>query len=234
MYELTRIVASSDCGGDRKMTLGALLELISDCELFQIESDPFLTDYLTKNGFVMYLGSRQADITRLPAYGESVKAVTSIYEMQGAYGYRNTFVYGADGAPLVRSYGMGLLVDRKANKLAKAPHDSFAAYRYDKKLEMDYLPRRIDLAGPARTEPPFAVPRAYIDLYDHVNNTRYVTAAAEYLPAAAKISRLRVEYKNAARYGDVIHAAVYTPPAKTIVELKSPDDKPYAIVEFTH
>jgi len=232
MYSLTRTVACSDAGPDKNMTLGALFTLMSDCELFQIESDKYLSDFLTSHGYVMYLASRQADIFRLPVYGETMKAVTSIYDLQAAFGFRNTYVYDAGGRVLTASYAMGLLVDIKTQRIVKAPEAFIKGYAYAPKLDMEYLPRRIELPGAPVRMTSFMVPRAYIDMNNHVNNVNYIVAAAEYLPDGAKLKRIRAEYKNGAKYGDPVDVCTYQNADRHIVELKRPG-LTYAVVEFT-
>ena len=78
----------------------------------------------------------------------------------------------------------------------------------------------------------FAVRRSDIDTNEHVNNCRYVQMAQEVLEEEIEVKHLRVEYKNSARYGDKIVPKIGRDGERTVVELCSEEDKPYAIVEF--
>ena len=73
--------------------------------------------------------------------------------------------------------------------------------------------------------------RADIDYNRHVNNANYIRMALELLPEDFKVKGLRVEYRVAARLGDVLLPSVYRIDNGIIVSL-SISTEVGAIVEF--
>ena len=87
-----------------------------------------------------------------------------------------------------------------------------------------------------KTEPmlqePIRILKADIDYNKHVNNANYIRMAMELLPDDFKIDGLRVEYRIAAKLGDVLIPAVYKLDAAIVVTLSIGKDVS-TIIEFT-
>ena len=73
---------------------------------------------------------------------------------------------------------------------------------------MDYASRKIQLPEEYESTEPVIVGKHHIDTNHHVNNAQYVEIAREVLPDEVEVSELRVEYKKAAVFGDVIYPRV--------------------------
>lgn len=56
------------------------------------------------------------------------------------------------------------------------------------------------------------VRRHHIDANHHVNNAQYIRIAEEYIPMGQEAAEIRVEYRTAAKYGDVLIPRVGTDP----------------------
>ena len=78
----------------------------------------------------------------------------------------------------------------------------------------------------------FQVKRFQIDTNHHMNNSKYVTVAQEFLPEGFVVGRIRVEYKKAAMLGDVLYPVLTTEQGKVTVVLADETEAPYAVVEF--
>lgn len=76
------------------------------------------------------------------------------------------------------------------------------------------------------------VPSYFIDTNHHMNNTRYVQVAMEYVPKEFRTMEVRVEYKKAAMCRDVIVPHVTIEDPRVTVALCAPDGQPYAVVVF--
>ena len=104
--------------------------------------------------------------------------------------------------------------------------------KLEPQLEMNYKDRRIILP---KTEgevlEPVKVLRADIDYNRHLNNANYVRMAMELLPEDFVVSGLRVEYRIAAKLGDMLVPTIYKNDAVTIVSLSIGEDVS-AIIEF--
>lgn len=72
-----------------------------------------------------------------------------------------------------------------------------------------------------------------IDSNRHVNNVEYVKMALEFVDVPEQIRELRVEYKRAAHFGDLLVPVVYRGDRKTQVQLKDIEGGLFASVEFS-
>ena len=99
--------------------------------------------------------------------------------------------------------------------------------------EMNYRDRRIILPkqGGDILEP-VKVLRADIDYNKHMNNANYVRIAMELLPESMAVRGMRVEYRVAAKLGDILTPTMYQIDDGFIVSL-SVNGEVSAIVEFT-
>ena len=79
---------------------------------------------------------------------------------------------------------------------------------------------------------PVKVMRADIDYNKHLNNANYVRMAMELLPEDFEIKGLRVEYRVAAKLGDMLVPTIYKPAGVIIVSLSIGEDVS-AIIEFS-
>ena len=79
---------------------------------------------------------------------------------------------------------------------------------------------------------PAKVMRADIDYNKHLNNANYVRMAMELLPEDFEIKGLRVEYRVAAKLGDMLVPTIYKHDGVIIVSLSIGEDVS-AIIEFS-
>lgn len=79
---------------------------------------------------------------------------------------------------------------------------------------------------------PIKVLRADIDYNKHLNNANYIRMAMELLPEDFVVKGLRVEYRVAAKLGDMLIPTIYDIEGGKIVTL-SVGNEVSAIIEFT-
>jgi len=157
---------------------------------------------------------------------------TSVYGMKPMFGFRNTFIYDAEGKPCYRTWSMGAFVDKSNGKLKRIDDATIDTMVLEPQLEMDYRDRRIILPQDGgRVCGPIRVLKADIDYNQHVNNANYVRMAMELLPDDFEVKGLRVEYRVAARMGDVLVPTIYDTETGLVVAL-SIGDSVSAIIEF--
>ena len=232
MYTLNYKVTTSCCDSEGKLKLYSALQMMQDCSEMWIDSEPTARKFFTENNMTQLLATRQVEVLRVPHYKEDLTVTTSIYEVMPMYGFRNTFIRDAQGQPCYRTWSMGAFVDLSTGKLARIADDAIASLTLDPKQEMNYRGRRIiQPKQEGNLMESVKVIRADIDYNRHMNNANYVRIAMELLPEGFEVRDMRVEYRIAAKLGDMLTPTLYPIDGGYIVALDI-DGQPSAIIEF--
>ncbi len=233
MYSLIYKVTTSTCDSEGKLKLYSALQMMQDCSEMWIDSEPQVKDYFARENMAQLLASRQVEIVRVPDFKEELTVTTSVYGMKPMFGFRNTFIYDAEGKPCYRTWSMGAFVDKANGKLKRVDDTVAGSLLIEPQLEMNYKDRRIILP---KTEgevlEPVKVMRSDIDYNKHLNNANYVRMAMELLPEDFEIKGLRVEYRVAAKLGDMLVPTIYKHDGVIIVSLSIGEDVS-TIIEFS-
>ena len=233
MYSLKYKVTTSTCDTEGRLKLYSALQMMQDCSEMWLESEPVVKEYFHRENMAQLLASRQVEIVRVPTFKEALTVTTSVYEMKPMYGFRNTFIYDAEGKPCYRTWSMGAFVDMNNGKLKRVDDSVAQSLLIEPKQEMNYRDRRIILPkSDGLAAAPIKVMRADIDYNRHVNNANYIRMAMELLPDDFIVTGMRVEYRVAAKLGDTLTPTVYEIENGFIVAL-SIDKEASAMVEFT-
>ncbi len=235
MYKTVREVGNSHVGPDGSLTLGAAVDFMQDCSGFQLDSEKRLSEYFRENNVTMFLVSRQINIHSPVFYGERVEVVTTVYQLKNSYGFRNTNIYGSDGKLRISSYAGGAFIDLNSRKATAVPKEVVETVPMEEKYNgMEYLPRKIRLpkeVGKAGER--IKICGYHIDRNDHVNNSWYLRLAGECVQLDHGITTVRIEYKNAAKLGDVMIPYTYdAEDGIRIVSLQDESGGVFANVEF--
>ena len=229
MYSLNYKVTTSTCDSDGKLKLYSALQMMQDCSEMWIDSEQGVKDYFEKENMAQLLASRQVEVIRRPSFKEELTVTTSVYGMKSMFGFRNTFIYDAEGLPCYRTWSMGAFVDKGTGKV---DDQTISTMLLEPKLDMNYKDRRIILPKEGGTVlAPVAVQRADIDYNKHVNNANYIRMAMELLPEGFEVKGLRVEYRVPARLNDQLVPTVYQQDELFIVALNIGNDVS-TIIEF--
>ncbi len=233
MYSLNYKVTTSTCDSEGRLKLYSALQMMQDCSEMWIDSEPGVKQYFTEQNMAQLLATRQVEIIRVPEYKENLTVTTSVYGMKPMFGFRNTFIYDSEGKPCYRTWSMGAFVEKTAGKLKRVDDATIASMTLEPQLEMNYKDRRIILPKEnGETLAPIKVLRADIDYNKHVNNANYVRMAMELLHKNFKVQGLRVEYRVAAKLGDVLIPTIYKIEGGFIISLSVGNDVS-TIIEFT-
>ena len=233
MYRLNYKVTTSTCDSEGRLKLYSALQMMQDCSEMWIDSEPGVKQYFAEQNMAQLLATRQVEIIRVPEYKEELTVTTSVYGMKPMFGFRNTFIYDAEGKPCYKTWSMGAFVDKTAGKLKRVDDATIASMKLEQQLEMNYKDRRIILPKDnGTTVDPIRVLRADIDYNKHVNNANYVRMAMELLPEDFEARGLRMEYRVAAKLGDVLIPTIYKIDGGFIMSLSVGDDVS-TIIEFT-
>lgn len=233
MYSLKYKVTTSTCDTEGRLKLYSALQMMQDCSEMWLESEPVVKEYFRRENMAQLLASRQVEIIRVPTFKEALTVTTSVYEMKPMYGFRNTFIYDAEGKPCYRTWSMGAFVDMSNGKLKRVDDSVAQSLLIEPKQEMNYRDRRIILPkSEGQAADSIKVMRADIDYNRHVNNANYIRIAMELLPEDFIIKGLRVEYRVAAKLGDSLTPTLFEIENGFIIELAIGSEAS-AIVEFT-
>ena len=233
MYSLKYKVTTSTCDSEGRLKIFSALQMMQDCSEMWIDSEPAVKQYFTEQNMAQLLATRQVEIVRVPEYKEELTVTTSVYGMKPMFGFRNTFIYDAQGKPCYKTWSMGAFVDKAAGKLKRVDDATIQSMTLDPKLDMDYKDRRIILPKDGgEVLEPIKVRRADIDYNKHLNNANYVRIAMELLPEDFVVSGLRVEYRVAAKLGDMLVPTIYRHDNAIIISL-SIGEEVSAIIEFS-
>ncbi len=232
MYSFDGRVRYSEVDEDQELSVTGILNYLQDCSTFQSEDLKLGIDYLRENHRAWWLSSWQIVIERYPRLGEEIVISTWPYDFKGIYGYRNFTIRDRQGDYLVKANSVWFFFDTEAGRPVRVGEKDVRGYGTagDKKLDMEYAPRRIALPQQYHEAPVIPVARHHIDTNHHVNNAQYVEIAREVLPAGIKIRELRVEYKKAAVQGDILHPRVSREGGSFTVALCDEAGVPYAVV----
>ena len=234
MYSLQCKVTTSTCDSEGKLKLYSALQMMQDCSEMWIDSEPEIKRYFAEQNMAQLLATRQVEIIRVPEYKEELTVTSTVYGMKPMFGFRNTFIYDAQGNPCYKTWSMGAFVDRAAGKLKRVDDATIATMKLEPKLEMNYRDRRIILPKTeGEVQEPIKVLRADIDYNRHLNNANYIRMAMELLPETFAIRGLRVEYRVAAKLGYILTPTIYKTEAGIVVVL-SVGAEVCALVEFSH
>ena len=232
MYSLNFRVTTSACDSEGRLKLYSALQMMQDCSELWIDSEPGIKQYFAEQNMAQLLATRQVEIIRVPEYKEELTVTSSVYDMKPMFGFRNTFIYDADGKPCYKTWSMGAFVDKSSGKLKRVDAATIASMTLEPQLEMNYRERRIILPkDDGKQLDPIKVLRADIDYNTHMNNANYVRMAMELLPENFSVNGLRVEYRIAAKLGDILVPTIYQTAEGIIVSL-SVGDEISAIIEF--
>ena len=231
MYSLNYKVTTSTCDSQGRLKLYSALQMMQDCSEMWIDSEPVVKDYFEQHNMTQLLASRQVEV---PQYKESLTVTTTVYGIKPMFGFRNTFIFDAEGQPCYRTWSMGAFVDKTTGKLARMDQTSMDSLTMTPQQEMNYKDRRIILPKDgATTLEPIRVLRADIDYNRHLNNANYIRMAMELLPEDFEVRGLRVEYRVPARLGDLLSPTLFVIDDDTIIVSLDRGEEVCAIMEFS-
>ena len=232
MYSLKFKVTTSTCDSEGRLKLYSALQMMQDCSEMWIDLEPGVKKYFEEQNMTQLLATRQVEIIRVPEYKEELTVTSTVYGMKPMFGFRNTFIYDAQGKACYKTWSMGAFVDKSAGKLKRVDDATIASMKLEPQLEMNYKERRIILP---KTEgevmEPIKVLRADIDYNRHLNNANYIRMAMELLPESFVVRGLRVEYRIAAKLFDVLTPTLYKTDDGIIISL-SLGKEVCALMEF--
>ncbi len=232
MYQLKSKVRYSEANSKSELTYHALLNYLQDSSTLHSEELGESGAQLFEQNMAWILSFWQIRIEEMPNLSEDITVSTWPYQTKGLFGLRNFSVENAKGDTLIKANSIWVLIDPRNGRPLRITDEVSSHYPDEPKLEMDYCDRKIAIPEEYETKPAITVPRYFIDTNNHMNNAKYVMVAEEYLPKDFQVKEIRVEYKNAAVFGDTIVPRVTIKGDEVTVVLADDGGKAYATVLF--
>lgn len=196
-------------------------------------------DFYKKERKAWVLNSWQIEIKRQLSEDEEITIGTWPYDFVGAYGHRNFRVIDSQGEDVILANTLWVFTDLSTGRPVKLTEEVLSLYSLEEKLDMEYMDRKVKIAEgvEGQEQIPVQICKGFIDTNGHVNNSKYIGCAAEYVPDEYKVERIRAEYKRAAVLGDTFYPVVYMQAesddkAHIWVSLNNAEGKVYATVQF--
>ncbi|MDL2295790.1 acyl-[acyl-carrier-protein] thioesterase [Lachnospiraceae bacterium OttesenSCG-928-E19] len=234
-YKINGRVRFSEVEQDKKISLPAIINYFQDCSTFQSEElGVGFADLASKNK-AWVLSAWQIILNRRPEFGEDIVTYTWATDFQGLYGVRNFEMKDAKEESVAYANSIWVYMDLATGRPCRPSEEQVQLYGVEDALEMEYAPRKIALPKECQEGPAFPVRHYHIDTNGHVNNCQYVQMALEVLNQGTQVEeihQIRVEYKKAAVFGDIILPKIAVSEERTVVELCQENGTVFAVVEF--
>lgn len=232
MYEFESRVRYSEVDADGVLTWLALTDYFQDCSVFHSEHHRIGISYLSEHHMAWILSFWQICVGRMPRLAEHITVQTWPYSMKNFYGYRNFCIKDSGGERLAWANSVWVLMDTQTGRPMSVPKEMPEIYGLDAPIPMRECSRKIVVPEAYEEKEPIVVPAYFIDTNRHMNNSRYVQVAQQYIPEGTIADEVRVEYRRAARQSDVIVPRVSVRDGEVIVALCDRGGAPYAVVQF--
>lgn len=232
MFSIEEKVRYSHIDADKLLTYHQIAGFFQDCTLCHSEAIDMGFRYLEEINKAWLLASWQIVIKRRPQFDEKLTVRTWAHNFKKMYGYRCFDMLDEAGECIAFANSIWIYLNTQTMLPIKASEEEIAAYNVEDKLYMDFAPRKINVSGEGIIKEAIRIRKDDIDTNNHVNNTKYIAYAEEYLPEKFDVGQIRVDYKKAAIYGEHLVPTVYNEEDKTIVVLSDLDGKCNVIVEF--
>lgn len=231
-YSFDSRVRFSETDANRNLTLNALINYFQDCSTFQSESLGDGVEQAKAQKRVWMLASWQIVIERYPKLCENIKISTWPYGFRRSFGDRNFMMEDEGGNRIAYANSLWVYVNTETGVPQQIPETIADLYGMEKKLDMEYAPRRIKVPKEGEELEHFTVLKQHLDVNQHVNNGQYIQMASAYLEPDFEIHQMRAEYKSQAKLGDIIVPKRYVEEDRIVIVLSDINEQPYTIVEI--
>lgn len=233
MFEQEFFIRYSQTDETGKLSPAGIIAAFQDCCMAHADSFGLGPAHSMQVGRAWLLSNWNIEIRRRPASGETVVVGTVPYKFNGFFGSRSFVMKSQEGEILAVGDSRWLYFDAATASPTRPRPDEVEPYALGEKIEMEPMkPHKLRDTADCTELPGQPVRRWMIDTNHHMNNCRYVELAAEYLPAGFEVKKLAVEYRKAARIGDILYPFVRDFESGPAVMLCSKEGERYAVVEF--
>lgn len=232
MYRYQTDVKYSEVSDDCRVMPHQIINYFQDCSVLDSEAIGKGISYMNAHKRGWLLSSWQVEIQESPRLMQKISVGTWPYDFSGMFGYRNFDICDEDGNRIVRANSIWCMVDMESGIPVKITEEDVRGYALLAGIDMPPVSRKLKFYKDGRQMAPFAVRKNDIDTNGHVNNAKYIAFAEEYLPEDFNVRKFKVQYRQAAKYGDVLYPVVAELDGIYAISLCDESSRPYVSVEF--
>ena len=237
MYTMNRQVTYSEVASDLKVNMAGLVHYFQDCTIAHSETVGQGVSAVAQTHRAWFLSSWQIEVAQYPSFMDQITVRTWAHNFKGMYGHRNFDLIDDAGQQIVRANSIWIFMDLEKMMPTRITAEDAAPYPLEPALDMTYDPRKINILEEenrilSRTWEPITIHPSFLDSNHHVNNGRYVEEAGNYLLLDTPIKKMRVDYRKAAKLGDIMHPVCYVKNNIQQVIFQDNSNHIYVIVEY--
>ena len=196
-------LCSCDVDCRRRLRISSLLTMTQEAAIAHTRSLGAGRDKTLDRGYLWVIAMQRVQISRLPEYDEEVTLRSWPGKMMHAFFPRFFTLTDKEGGVLVHGSDLWLLMDQRSRQIV-FPEDVGVSIEGTVTGDEAPLPCALkNLEGGISFL--FTVPRSYIDLNGHMNNTCYPTLACDYMDETWQERtpcEIRMEYITESHLGD--------------------------------
>lgn len=234
MHEEKWKVRFSECDSNRKLTYGNLVNYFQDCSNLQSKSLGRDSEFLKGRQRAWLIDFWQIVINDRPSAFEDIKVATWAVGFKGFAGMRNFTMKTEDDRMLACADSYWVYLDTVTGHPVRVPQDEAAAYGTEEPLPMENVGRKLPVPEEMELVDTFVVQEHHIDLYNHMNNGKYIEIASDYLPADCNVSRICCQYKLQARKGEAVSVYRAAEEGKITIVLRNINGEIYSVITFEY
>lgn len=235
MYALMSRVRYSETDENGRLTLWGMMNYLQDCCTMQAEDLGIGISYLRENNLGWIVTSYQIKIKgEIPKLGDKITVKTWPYRFRGMLGYRNFTIEDERAQVIVEADSLWMLMDVAQQKPVRLPEKMKQAYCLFGQISGDWDVRKKWEMTAGELRDTFMVSNMYLDTNHHMNNAKYVEAAAALIPPDKKIVQIWISYKKQALLHDKVECYSQEKENGLLVRLSQEQQEEYCLLEFQY
>lgn len=232
MYEEMWKVRFSECDREQKLAYGNIVNYFQDCSNLQSEAIGRGAVFLEEKKKAWLMDFWQIVINERPSAFTKIKVATWASGFKGFFGTRNFTMKAENDEMLAYANSYWVYLDTVTGHPVRVPQDEAEGYGIEKPLGMECVGRKISIPEEMEYMDAFIVKEHHLDLYNHMNNGKYIEAAGDYLPDNSNVCQICCQYKKQARKDDTVKVYRAVEDKKVTVVLKNVNEEIYSIISF--
>jgi acyl-ACP thioesterase len=232
MYEEKWKVRFSECDSEHTLSYQGIVNYFQDCSNLQSEEYGVGMESLAEENMAWILDFWQIVIEKRPQAFDNIAVSTWAHAFKGFFGMRNFLMKAENGENLAYANSYWVYYDRNACRPARVPDELAAAYKVEPPFAMEYAKRKIAVPENIEYVDEFKVQKHHLDIYNHMNNARYIEAACDYLPQEPEVAQICCQYCKQARLGETVRVFRTMLDKNVYIILKDTDDSIFAAIKF--